>query len=249
MFENLHMDKVIIVTGGSRGLGCEIVKLLSSRGAHIAFTYGKNEKIANELLDEIADNTGREHICMQVEADSLEGYKKLSELVMEKWGKIDGLVNNLGVSEFYPLALLDEEDWDRTTRINLKSAFAATKSIIRPMIRKKSGSIVNVSSLAGVRILAAPIDYCATKAALKGFSESLCKEIGKYQIRVNCLAPGILDGGVAKGIPEEKKEEFFEQTALGRPGSFSEIAKVTSFLLSDLSGYMSGSTLIADGGL
>jgi 3-oxoacyl-[acyl-carrier protein] reductase len=117
------------------------------------------------------------------------------------------------------------------------------------MIRQKKGNILNISSLAGVRILAAPVHYCATKAGVKGFSESLSKELGRYNVQVNCLAPGILDGGVATGIPENKLNKFIKQVSLGRIGTFDEVAECATFLISDQNSYMSGHTIIMDGGL
>ena len=242
-------DKIILITGASKGLGRVIALKAAKNGATIIFTYGSDDKKAEETLRDLKAVSNCDHSCHKVICFNFLENMGLVKLIKEKYKKLDILINNAGVSEFLPLALIDEEDWDKLSNINLKGVYTTTKAILPFMIRQKHGSILNMSSLAGVRILAAPVHYCATKAGVKGFSESLSKEVGRYNIRVNCLAPGILEGGVASGIPENKLNSFIKQVSLGRIGTFDEVADFSCFLVSDLNSYMSGHTIIMDGGL
>jgi len=146
-----------------------------------------------------------------------------------------------------PVALMEEEDWDRMMSINVKGAFLTSQAIMRPMIRRKRGRILNISSLAGIKMMQAPVHYCAAKAALRGFTEGLAKEIGKYGINVNCLAPGILEAGVSVNLPEAKLREYLSNCALGRVGTFEECAEVAAMLVSDRNTYMNGATIVLDG--
>ncbi|MBI5547281.1 MAG: SDR family oxidoreductase, partial [Deltaproteobacteria bacterium] len=167
--------------------------------------------------------------------------------VEQKAGVIDVLVNNAGVSQAVPLALMEEEDWDGVMDVTCKGAFLATQAVLRGMVRLKRGRIVNIGSLAGVKMIAAPVHYCTAKAALKGFTESVAKEVARYGITVNCLAPGVLDDGVAHHIPPHRLEEYLQHCALGRPGKVEEAAEVVAFLASERNSYMSGATIVLDG--
>lgn len=247
--EQILKDKKALVTGGSKGLGKAICLKLAQEGAQVAFTYGSDEQAAAGSLEDIKKISNKNHLMLKVDCKNLQENLQMTNKIKEDWGDLDILVNNAGKSEFIPLALMDEEDWDSLLDINLKGIYATTKAALPFFIRKKSGCVLNLSSLAGVRILAAPIHYCASKAGIKGFTESLGKEVGRYNIRVNCLAPGILEGGVARGIPENKLNDYKEQLALQRVGSFEEAAECAAFMVSDLNSYMSGHTLILEGGL
>src|SRR5207253_10060883 len=134
--------------------------------------------------------------------------------------------NNAGVGQVVPLALMEEEDWDRMMSVNVKGAFLVTQAVMRGMIRRRRGKILNVSSLAGVKMMEAPVHYCAAKAALKGFTEGLAKEIGRYGVTVNCIAPGILEEGVSVNVPPAKRDDYLRHCAVGRVGSLDEIANV-----------------------
>lgn len=245
----LLSDKKILITGASKGLGREMAYHFAKHGGQIAFTYGHDEKSADETLQALKKISPLDHQKFKVNCSSLEENYLLTKKIKEIWGELDILINNAGISEFLPLALMDEEDWDKVLDINLKGTYATTKALLPLFVRKKKGMILNMSSLAGVRILAAPIHYCSSKAALKGFTESLAKEVGRYNIQVNCLAPGILEGGVARGIPENKLKDYLAQISLGRVGTFTEVAECAAFMVSDKNSYMSGHTLIIEGGL
>ena len=242
-------DKKILITGASKGLGKAIALHLAHLGATLAITYHSSESAASETLSELKKISHQNHLMFKIDAKSYAECLSLNQKIKEAWGDLDILINNAGASEFLPLALLDEQDWDHILDTNLKGSYATTKAITPFFVKKKKGMILNMSSLAGVRILAAPIHYCSAKAGLKGFTESLAKELGRYNVQVNCLAPGILEGGVARGIPENKLKDYLDQIALGRVGTFEEVAQTVSFMISDLNCYMSGHTIIMEGGL
>lgn len=242
-------NKIVLITGASKGLGKSFALEAAREGALVLFTFSKKIEEANKTLEELKTISNLEHMYFQVDCYKSKDNMQMAQEIKNKYGRIDILINNAGVSEFLPLALLDDDDWDKLSNINLKGVYSTTRALLPMMIKQKKGSVLNISSLAGVRILAAPVHYCATKAGVKGFSESLSKEVGRYNIRVNCLAPGILDGGVATGIPENKLNSFIKQVSLKRIGTFDEVAKAACFLVSDLNSYMSGNTIIMDGGL
>jgi 3-oxoacyl-[acyl-carrier protein] reductase len=242
-------DKKMILTGASCGLGRAIALEAAREGATVFFTYLKNTHAAQDLEAELNRITSAPHRGFKVSADDLRENTLLSKKIDEEFFGVDIIVNNAGFSDFLPLALMDEKDWDKMNTVNLKGVYATTKAFLPSLIRKRHGSILNIGSLAGARMLAAPVHYCATKAGVIGFTEGLAKEIGRYNIRVNCLAPGILEGGVAQNIPQNKIEDYLKQTALKRLGTFFETARAAIFMVSDDNSYMNGHTILLDGGL
>ena len=232
----LH-GRVALVTGGSRGLGRAICQVLAREGARVHFNYARQDEAAQSLAAEIGARAFKVSV---LDKTGLAG-------MVKEIGPIDVLVNNAGVGQVVPLALMEEEDWDRMMAINVKGAFLTSQAVLRGMVRQKRGRILNISSLAGVKMMQAPVHYSAAKAALKGFTEALAKEIGRYGITVNCLAPGILEDGVAENLPVARRDEYIRHCSLGRTGSFAEVAEVAAFLVSDRNSYMNGSTIVLDG--
>ncbi len=229
--------KRVLITGGSRGLGAAIVRTFAAEGAHVAFTYTRDEPAATPARSfkvSVLDAAATEAMVDELERD---------------WKGIDILVNNAGLSQNLPLALMEEEDWDKVLDTNVKGMFITSRAVVRGMIRQRSGSILNIGSLAGERMLDAPIHYCASKSAVRGLTESLAKELGRYSIRVNCLAPGLLEDGVGRNLPEHRLGDYMKHCALGRIGTFDEVARFAAFLVSDANSYMSGETIIMDGGV
>ena len=248
--KSLLEGKKILVTGASRGLGRSFALRFCQDGARIAFTYSSDEARANATSEELKKvSRSGDPLSFKVSVLDESGQQKIAKRLDEEWGGIDILVNNAGVSEALPLALMNQDDWDRVIDTNLKGMYITTRAFLPGLVRRKNGVILNIGSLAGVRLLAAPVHYCASKAAAKGFTESLSKEIARYKIRVNCLAPGLLQDGVAKNLPQDKLEDYLEQLSLGRCGTFEEIAGFASFMVSGRNTYMNGSTIVMDGGL
>lgn len=242
--KGLLEGKRALVTGASRGLGRAICRVFAAAGARVAFSYTRDEDGARKTVEEapgarafkvsVLDVPATEAMIRELEAD---------------WGGIDVLVNNAGVSQNLPLALMDEEDWDRVMDVNVKGTFLTSRAVLRGMIRRKAGTILNLGSLAGVRMLEAPVHYCASKAAVKGLTEALAKEVARYGIRVVCLAPGLLEDGVGRNLPDHRLADYLKHCALGRVGTLDEVARFAAFLVSDLNSYMTGETVVADGGV
>jgi NAD(P)-dependent dehydrogenase (short-subunit alcohol dehydrogenase family) len=240
--------RVVLVTGGSRGLGRAMVTAFARDGARVAFNYSTSDADAAAVVAavETAGGFARAYKCNVTDR---AGLRAMVKRVEEEVGPIDTLVNNAGTGQVLPLALMEEEDWDRMMDVHVKGAFLATQAVLRGMVKRKRGTILNVSSLAGVRMIKAPVHYCTAKAALRGFTESLAKEVGKYGIVVNAIAPGLLDEGVADNIPADNKAEYIQNCSMGRVGTCAEVAELAAFLISSRNSYMSGATILADGGL
>jgi len=240
--------KHILVTGGSRGLGRSLCLTFAGQGARVAFNFSSDDEGATGTVQQ-ARSWGSE---IKAFKNSVLDRKTITEMIasLEKsWGAIDILVNNAGISQVLPMALLEEEDWDGVMDINVKGTYIVTRQVLRGMIRRKSGRILNIGSLAGMRLIESPVHYAASKAAIKGFTEALAKEVGRYGITVNSLAPGILEGGVGSNLPSYRLENYLKHCALGRVGTFDEISRTAAFMVSDENTYMNGVTLVMDGGL
>jgi NAD(P)-dependent dehydrogenase (short-subunit alcohol dehydrogenase family) len=165
------------------------------------------------------------------------------------WGGIDVLVNNAGVSQNLPLALIEEEDFGRVMDVNVKGTFLMSKVVLRGMIRRKAGVILNIGSLAGVRMIEAPIHYSASKAAIVGLTRAMAKEVARHNVRIVSLAPGLLEDGMGKNLPDHRLADYLKHCALGRLGTLEEAARLAVFLVSDKNTYMSGETVVLDGGV
>lgn len=246
-FTNLLRDKRVFVTGGTRGLGRAFCLECAQHGAKVALNYSKDEQGAQETLQQI-QKYGVEGLLYSVSVLEAEKIDTMVREIAQKWGGIDILINNAGITQPLPLALLEEEDWDRVMDINVKGTFLMTQALIKGMIYQKHGVILNIGSLAGTKMIEAPIHYSTSKAAIKGFSEALAKEVARYNIRVNCLAVGLLEEGVGQNLPEHRLKNFLENLALQRVGTVKEIAECAVFLVSDKNSYMNGATVRIDGG-
>lgn len=162
---------------------------------------------------------------------------------------MDVLVNNAGVSQNLPLALIEEEDFGRVMDVNVKGTFLMSKVVLRGMIRRKAGVILNIGSLAGVRMIEAPIHYSASKAAIVGLTRAMAKEVARHNVRVVSLAPGLLEDGMGKNLPDHRLQDYLKHCSLGRLGTLVEAARAAVFLVSDRNTYMSGETVVLDGGV
>jgi 3-oxoacyl-[acyl-carrier protein] reductase len=240
--------RVAFVTGGSRGLGRAICTTLAREGAYVAFNYAKSDADADGTLAAITAAGGRGS-AHKVSVLDRAGLVALVKSLDAAHGKVDILVNNAGFGQVVPLALMEEADWDAMLDTHVKGAFLATQAVLRVMVRQRYGRVINVGSLAGVKMMQAPVHYATAKAALKGFTESLAKEIGRYGITVNCVAPGILDEGVSDHLPPARKEEYVRHCAVRRVGRLEEAADMIAFIASERASYTNGATLIVDGGV
>jgi NAD(P)-dependent dehydrogenase (short-subunit alcohol dehydrogenase family) len=249
LFNNCLEGKRALVTGASRGLGQAICQTFAACGADVAFNFGSDREGAENTERQISAY-GKQAKSFQVSVLDAAALSNMAKQIEQDWGGIDILVNNAGVSQPYPFAMLEEEDWDELMDINVKGTYLATRAVARGMIRRRQGVILNMSSIAGVRMIEnTPVHYATSKAAVKGFTQSLSKELSRFGIRVNCLAPGLLEDGMGKNIPEHHLQEYLFHNALGRLGKLSEIAECAAFLVSDLNSYMNGETIVIDGGL
>ena len=239
------MSKRVLVTGGSRGLGRAIGLAFAKRGAKVAFTYLKNEDAAKATLAEL----GPDAKAFKAEAFDSVATEAAVRDIEQAWGGIDVLVNNAGVTQNLPLPLMEEDDFDHVMRVNVKGVFVTSKAVLRGMIRAKKGVIVNIGSLAGMRLIEAPVHYCTSKAAVVGLTQSMAKEVARHNIRVVCLAPGLLEDGLGKNLPEHRLADYLKHCAVGRVGTFAEVAEACVFLASDDASYALGTTMLMDGGV
>lgn len=236
-------NKNVLVTGGSGYIGSEICRAFKAYHANVFFTYHRNKEKAENLAKEIGCK------AIELNIESVSDIKtKIEQLVAEN-GAMDVLVNNAGISQILPLSMLDEEDVDKVLNVNLKGTLFVTKSVIKGMIQNKHGSVVNIGSIAGHRILDVPVTYGMTKAAISGFTISLASELRKFGIRVNSVVPGMIGGGVSSGVPEELKSDFIRHCTVGRAGTAKEVAELVCFVASDKASYINGQNIVIDGGI
>jgi len=240
----LLAGKTALITGGSRGLGRALVETFAGEGARVAFSYARDDAGASATA---AAAPGAKAFRVSV-LDAPATGVMVADLE-QAWGAIDVLVNNAGVSQNLPLALMEEDDWDHVMDVNVKGTFLTSRAVLRGMIRRKRGVVLNIGSLVGTRMMEAPVHYCASKAAIKGLTEGLAKEVARYGIRVLCLAPGLLEDGVGRNLPDYRLADYLKHCSLGRLGSLAEVARCAAFLVSDANGYMSGETVVIDGGM
>jgi 3-oxoacyl-[acyl-carrier protein] reductase len=241
-------DKRVLITGGSRGLGLAIAQAAARHGAHVAFTFATNTDDAAAAKASLVALGCEPRVYQGSVADSAHVKATTADLVAA-WGGIDVLVNNAGVTQILPIALLEEADWDRVMEVNVKGAYLYSRAVLRSMIRARAGHILNIGSFASERVIEAPVHYAAAKSALRGLTEALAREVGRYNIKVNLLSPGLLDCGLAQMLPKHRINEYLSQAALGRLGTAAEVAELATFLVSDDNTFMAAAKIVADGGL
>lgn len=244
-------NKVVVVTGAARGIGEAIALKLAEHGAHIAFSYVSDssaEKAAS--LEQKLKSLGVNAKGYKSNASDFAAAETFIADITKEFGTIDVCVNNAGVSKDNLLLRMTPEQWDEVMTVNLKSVYNLTKQVIRPMMKAKKGSIINMSSIIGVRGNAGQSSYAASKAGIIGFTKSIALELGSRNIRCNAIAPGFIETDMTSYLQDgDASKKFLEKIPLGRFGRAEEIADTTLFLASDLSSYITGQVISACGGL
>ncbi|BCX05316.1 MAG: beta-ketoacyl-ACP reductase [Candidatus Roseilinea sp.] len=240
--------KSAIVTGASRGIGRAIAIELARRGASVVVNYNASEAAAHDVVKTITE-AGGTAIAFKADVSRLDEASALVKAALEAFGKLDVLVNNAGTTRDTLLMTMSEEDWDAVIAADLKSVFNCCKAAIRPMIRARSGRIINISSVVGLAGQGGQTNYAAAKAGVIGFTKSLAKELGSRNITVNAVAPGFIPTALTDVLTEEQKQAVLKATPLGRFGAPEEVAYAVSFLASDEAAFITGAVLSVDGGL
>lgn len=244
----LLKGKVALITGGSRGIGREIALKFAQQGADIAFSDLAVDENFDSLEKELAD-LGVKGKGFASDASSFDGSEEMVNAVAAEFGRIDILVNNAGITRDNLLMRMTEADWDLVIKVNLKSVFNLTKAVQKFMLKQKSGSIINMSSVVGVSGNGGQSNYSASKAGLIGFTKSIAQELGSRNIRCNAIAPGFIETKMTEKLPEAVREEWIKTIPLRRGGKPEDVANVAVFLGSDLSSYVTGQVINVCGGM
>lgn len=241
-------NKVALITGASRGIGEGVALKFAEHGAHIAFTYLSSEEKAKALEEKLAA-MGVKAKGYKSDAGDYKAAEQLANDVTKDFGTIDICVNNAGISRDNLLLRLTPEQWDEVMQANLKSVYNLTKQVIRPMMKSRSGSIINLSSIVGVKGNGGQSAYAASKAGIIGFTKSIAQEIGSRNIRCNAIAPGFVETDMTHYLQGDGAEKWFEKIPLGRFGTTEDIANAALFLASDMGKYVTGQVLSVCGGM
>lgn len=241
-------DRVAIVTGGSRGIGRAIALELARRGASVVVNYRSSADAAASVVAEI-EASGGSAIAVQADVGETGEAAEMVKQAISVYGQVDILVNNAGTTRDQLLPLMKEQDWDDVLRTNLKSVYNCCKAVARPMMRRRAGRIVNISSISGISGQGGQTNYAASKAGVIGFTKSLAKELGPRNITANVVAPGYVPTDLTADLREDLRQKIIEATPLRRMGTPEEIAYAVAFLVSDEAAFISGEVLTVDGGL
>ena len=240
--------KIAIVTGASRGIGKAIAQMFVDQGATVCFTYMSSEEKAKALEAELSAKGGTVK-GFKSNAGDFDAAQKLADDVIAEYGRIDILINNAGITRDNLLMRMSEEQWDEIMAVNLKSVFNLTKAVLRPMLKARAGSIINMSSVVGVKGNAGQSNYAASKAGVLGFTRSIALELGSRNIRCNAIAPGFIETEMTGALDEKTVQGWRDAIPLKRGGTPEDVANLCVFLASDMSTYITGQTINVDGGM
>lgn len=241
-------NKVAIITGGSRGIGEAIALRFAEQGAHVAFTYLSSEERA-KVLESKLQSFGVKAKAYKSDAGNYEAAEQLVAAVISELGTVDICVNNAGISKDNLLLRLTPDQWDDVIQANLKSVYNLTKQVIKPMMKNRTGSIINLSSIVGVKGNPGQSSYAASKAGIIGFTKSIAQELGSRNVRCNAIAPGFIETDMTHYLKDGGAEKWFEKIPMARFGKPEEIADVALFLASNMSSYVTGQVLGVCGGM
>ncbi len=241
-------NQVAIVTGGTRGIGKAICLLFAEQGAKVVANFSKDGDAAENLRKE-AKSRGLSLGLFKADVTQVDRVKAMVEETVAQYGKIDILVNNAGLVRDNFLMLMSDEDWESLVRTNLTGLFYCCRIVIRKMIPQRKGKIINISSISGMMGTPGQVNYAATKGGMISFTKSLARELGPFNIHVNAVAPGLIESEVVSKMPKEKLELIVKSSSLGRIGKPEEVAQAVLFLASEHSNYITGQTIVVDGGI
>lgn len=240
--------KTTLITGATRGIGRAIATTFAAQGANVVFTYRSSVEKAQALEAELKE-AGSDAMGIQVDAGDFEAVQGLVEQVLEKYGQIDCVVNNAGITQDNLLLRMNEEQWNKVIQTNLNSVFYTTKACLRAMLKKRSGSFINISSVVGLQGNAGQANYAASKAGMIGFTKSVAREVGSRSIRANVVAPGFIATEMTAELPEKELNTWLQGIPLKRAGTPEDVANLCLFLASDMAAYITGQVFNVDGGM
>jgi 3-oxoacyl-[acyl-carrier protein] reductase len=245
----VNSERVVVVTGGSKGIGRSVaLKFADEKAAVLILHYDPDENASNETLKQLKEK-GVNAESHKVDVSSKSDVSNLFKEILTKYNKVDVLVNNAGITKDGLLMRMSEEDWDIVLNVNLKSVFNCTQSVIRSMVKNRSGRIVNIASVAGQIGNSGQANYSASKAGIMGFTKTIAKEVASRGITVNAVAPGFIETEMTAVLPEKVVESYREQIPLGRLGSTSDVAEAVYWLCSEAASYITGQVIHVNGGM
>jgi 3-oxoacyl-[acyl-carrier protein] reductase len=240
--------KVVLVTGASRGIGRAIALRLAAEGADIVVNYKTQIEAANEVA-EAAKSFGSQVTVVQADVANAADVERLVQSTQDRFKRIDILINNAGITRDTLIMRMSEADWDAVLDTNLKSAFLVTKAVLRPMLRQRSGRIVNITSISGLMGNAGQANYSASKAGLIGLTRSTAREVASRSITCNAVAAGVIDTDIWQGVPQAAIDAMLQMIPAGRKGTPEDVSEAVAFLASDAASYITGQVLNVDGGM
>ncbi|HHV72285.1 MAG TPA: 3-oxoacyl-[acyl-carrier-protein] reductase [Clostridia bacterium] len=241
-------DKVVVVTGGSRGIGRAIALGFAKLGAKIVINYVGNKKAAEETAEAIK-TLGGSALLIQADVSKEDQVEEMFKAIVEKWGTVDILVNNAGITKDNILLRMKNEEWDSVIDTNLRGTYLCTKNVVKIMLKKRSGRIINLASVIGIMGNSGQSNYAAAKAGIIGFTKSVAKELASRNITVNAVAPGYIATDMTDGLPEKVKADIIKLIPLQRIGTAEDVANVVIFLSSPAASYITGQVINVDGGM